>query len=114
MERTMISSLYPSPAPDIDEVHVCGWARTVRDSKAIGFIELNDGSCFKGVQIVFEQAGISNFAEIAKLNVGSSVRVTGRLVLTPEGRQPFEIHADSIEIEGESAAGYPLQKKKHS
>ncbi|MCL2486105.1 MAG: asparagine--tRNA ligase [Oscillospiraceae bacterium] len=98
----------------MDEVHVCGWARTVRDSKTIGFIELNDGSCFKGVQIVFEQSGISNFAEIAKLNVGSSVRVTGRLVLTPEGRQPFEIHADAIEIEGESAAGYPLQKKKHS
>ena len=91
-----------------------GWARTVRDSKTIGFIELNDGSSFKCVQIVFEDGKVDNFKEIAKLNVGSAVTVTGTVVLTPEMRQPFEIHAKEITVEGLSTPDYPLQKKRHS
>ena len=93
---------------------VCGWVKTIRVSKAIGFIELNDGTCFKNLQIVFEEDKVSNFAEISKLNVGSALYVKGEVVLTPEMRQPFEIHAKEIEIEGASPADYPLQKKRHS
>lgn len=99
---------------DGKEVTVSGWARTVRDSKTIGFIELNDGSSFKCVQIVFEDGKVDNFKEIAKLNVGSAVTVTGTVVLTPEMRQPFEIHAKEITVEGLSTPDYPLQKKRHS
>ena len=99
---------------DGKEVTVSGWARTVRDSKTIGFIELNDGSSFKCVQIVFEDGKVDNFKEIAKLNVGSAVTVTGTVVLTPEMRQPFEIHAKEITVEGLSPPDYPLQKKRHS
>ena len=95
-------------------VSVAGWVRTVRDSKAFGFIELNDGSCFKSTQIVFEEAKLDNYKQIAKLNVGASVRVEGKVVATPEMKQPFEIKADKIEIEGESTPDYPLQKKRHS
>ncbi len=95
-------------------VVVGGWARSIRDSKAFGFIDLNDGSCFKGVQIVFERENIVNYDEIAALNVGSAVVVTGTLVLTPENKQPFEIKAQSIEVEGESTPDYPLQKKRHT
>ncbi len=95
-------------------VSVAGWVRTVRDSKAFGFIELNDGSCFRSTQIVFEEAKLDNYKQIAKLNVGSSVRVEGKVVATPEMKQPFEIKADKIEIEGESTPDYPLQKKRHS
>lgn len=93
---------------------VCGWVKTIRSSKAIGFIELNDGTCFKNLQIVFEEDKVNNFADISKLNVGSSIYVKGKVVLTPEMRQPFEIHAEEIEVEGESPADYPLQKKRHS
>ena len=96
------------------EVSVSGWARTVRDSKTIGFIELNDGSSFKCVQIVFEEGKVDNFKEIAKLNVGAAVTVRGTVVLTPEMRQPFEIHAKEITVEGLSTPDYPLQKKRHS
>ena len=95
-------------------VTVCGWAKTIRDSKVFGFIELNDGSCFKSLQIVFEQGVIDNFDEIAKLNVGSALVVTGKVVLTPENKQPLEIKAKKIEIEGKSTPDYPLQKKRHS
>ncbi len=95
-------------------VVVGGWARSIRDSKAFGFIDLNDGSFFKGVQIVFERENIQNYDEIASLNVGSAVVVTGTLVLTPENKQPFEIKAQSIEVEGESTPDYPLQKKRHT
>ena len=95
-------------------VIVCGWVRTLRDSKALGFIELNDGSCFKGLQVVFEEGKIDNFKEVAKYNVGSAIVVTGEVVLTPEAKQPYEIHAASIVLEGASTADYPLQKKRHS
>ena len=96
------------------KITVMGWAKTIRDSKAFGFIELNDGSCFKNVQIVFEREKIANYDEIAHQNVGCSLIVEGTLVLTPEAKQPFEIKAEAIEVEGASTPDYPLQKKRHS
>ena len=96
------------------KVVVAGWVKTLRDSKAFGFIELNDGSCFKNVQVVFEREKIENYDEIARQNVGASLIVTGTLVLTPEARQPFEIKAENVKVEGASSPDYPLQKKRHS
>ena len=90
MERLEIKKLFESPEIYADKtVTVYGWIRTLRDSKAIGFIELNDGSCFKHVQIVFEAAKLENYKDIAKLNVGAAVKVTGTLLLTPQANQPF-------------------------
>ncbi|MBR3804650.1 MAG: asparagine--tRNA ligase [Clostridia bacterium] len=96
------------------EVTVAGWARTIRDSKAFGFIELNDGSFFKSVQIVFERAKVGNYDEIAKQNVGASLIIKGKVILTPDAKQPFEINASEIAVEGTSTPDYPLQKKRHS
>ena len=93
------------------EVTVAGWAKTIRDSKAFGFIELNDGSCFKNTQIVFERANLENYDEIAKENVGCALIVTGKVELTPENKQPYEIKAAKIVVEGKSTPDYPLQKK---
>ena len=95
-------------------ITVAGWARTIRDSKAFGFIELNDGSCFKSTQIVFERANLENYDEIASQNVGAALIVTGKVELTPENKQPYEIKAESIKIEGQSTPDYPLQKKRHT
>ncbi len=115
MTRTRISAIWKTPEAFTQEpVTVCGWARTVRDQKNFGFIELNDGSAFKGVQVVFERAFLDNYDEIAKLNVGAALIVEGDLVLTPEAKQPFEIKAKSIQVEGVSAPDYPLQKKRHT
>ena len=115
MERIEIKKLFDGADAYADQsVTVCGWVRTLRDSKAIGFIEINDGSCFKGVQIVFEAAKLANYKDIAKLNVGSAIKVTGKLILTPTANQPFEINADEISVEGFSTPDYPLQKKRHS
>jgi len=114
MNRTAIASLYADPLREHGTIQLCGWVRTIRDSKAIGFIELHDGSCFKGIQVVFEQERLANFHQIAKLNVGAAIRVCGQLVLTPQAKQPFELHAHTVHIEGQSSATYPLQKKKHS
>lgn len=115
MKRDLIRSFYEdTPSFGGKQVTVGGWARSVRDSKAFGFLDLNDGSCFKGVQVVFERERIENYDEIAKLNVGSAVVVTGTLVLTPEAKQPFEIKASEIAVEGTSTPDYPLQKKRHS
>lgn len=115
MERIEIKKLFEGADAYADQsVTVCGWVRTLRDSKAIGFIEINDGSCFKGVQIVFEAAKLANYKDIAKLNVGSAIKVTGKLILTPNANQPFEINADEISVEGFSTPDYPLQKKRHS
>ena len=115
MDRLMIKQLFAESDRYADKtVTVCGWARTIRDSKAFGFVELNDGSCFKSLQIVFEQNVIPNFDEIAKLNVGSALVVTGRVVLTPQNKQPLEIKATEIYVEGKSTPDYPLQKKRHS
>ena len=96
------------------EVKVSGWIRTIRDAKNFGFIELNDGTFFKSVQVVFENEKIDNYKEIAKQNVGAALTVCGILELTPEAKQPFEIKAASIVVEGTSAPEYPLQKKRHS
>jgi len=115
MKRTEIAALYSDIAKYKDSViTVYGWARTIRDSKALGFIDLNDGSCFKGVQIVFEADKINNFSEIASQNVGVALKVTGLVLETPEAKQPFEIHAQEISVEGASSPDYPLQKKRHS
>ena len=115
MERIEIKKLFDGADAYADQsVTVCGWVRTLRDSKAIGFIEINDGSCFKGVQIVFEAAKLANYKDIAKLNVGSAIKVTGKLILTPNANQPFEINADEISVAGFSTPDYPLQKKRHS
>lgn len=95
------------------EVALEGWVKTVRDSKSFGFIELNDGSFFKNVQIVFDN-NLDNFEEICKLTICSSIKVIGNVVLTPDAKQPFEIHATNVEIQNLCAQDYPLQKKKHS
>ncbi len=95
-------------------VTVCGWAKTIRDSKSFGFIELNDGSYFKNCQIVFDREKVANYDEIAKQNVGACLMVNGTLILTPENKQPFEINADEITVLGTSTPDYPLQKKRHS
>lgn len=95
-------------------IMVKGWVRTIRDSKSVGFIELNDGSFFKKLQIVFEREVLDNYDDIAKLTSGSSIRAEGEIVETPGARQPFELKAKEIEIEGKSEPDYPLQKKRHS
>ncbi len=112
MDRLEIAKLYKTP--EEKEVTVAGWIKTIRDSKALGFIELNDGSSFRNLQIVFEDSKIDNFKEIAKLNVGSAIVVRGNVILTPQAKQPLEVHAKEILIEGPSSPDYPLQKKRHS
>ncbi len=115
MKRTEIREIYASPESFAEkQVTVAGWVRTIRDSKALGFIELNDGSCFKGIQVVFESEKLANYKEIASQNSGAALVVKGKILLTPESKQPFEINADEIEIEGTSAPDYPMQKKRHS
>ena len=115
MKRTEIAKLYAAPEAYVGApVTVCGWIRTNRDSKTLGFMDVNDGSCFKGVQVVFQADKVADFAAVAKLNVGTAVVVTGDLILTPEAKQPFEINATSVEVEGASTPDYPLQKKRHS
>ncbi len=115
MERICIRELYVRPGDFAgQEITVAGWARTIRDLKSFGFLELNDGSCFKGLQVVFEDGVVDNFKDVARQNVGASFVVKGSFVLTPEAKQPFELKASSIELEGASAPEYPLQKKRHT
>lgn len=109
-----IRELFTNAQTDGAEVSVNGWVRTLRVSKNFGFIELNDGSYFKNLQVVIEADKLDNFAELSKQNVGAALRVKGVLALTPEAKQPFEVKAESVEIEGVSAPEYPLQKKRHS
>ena len=114
MKKLVIKELYKNTDNYISkEITLEGWVRTVRDSKTFGFIEINDGTFFKNVQIVFTDK-LSNFNEICKLTISSSIKVTGTLVKTENAKQPFEIQATSIEIESLSDSTYPLQKKKHS
>ncbi|MCL2425618.1 MAG: asparagine--tRNA ligase [Oscillospiraceae bacterium] len=96
------------------QVTVSGWARSIRDMKAYGFIDLNDGTSFKGVQIVLEENNVPNFKDIVKQNVGAALVITGTLKITDGAKQPFEIVANEIIVEGESTPEYPLQKKRHS
>ena len=115
MKDMSIRELYRSQLTEgIAEISVSGWVRTVRDSKAFGFIELNDGTFFKNLQIVLEDGLTENFADAVKITLGSAIRATGELVLTPGMKQPFELKAKKVEVVGPCAADYPLQKKRHS
>ena len=115
MKRQKISGIYADAAAlGGQSIKVCGWVRTVRDMKNFGFIELNDGSCLKSLQVVFERETLANYDEIAHQNVGAALIVTGTLVLTPGAKQPFELKAAEIFVEGVSTPDYPLQKKRHS
>ena len=113
MEKLDIKKIYENPnAYENKLVKVAGWVRSARGGKTFGFLDLNDGSCFKGVQVVFDADKIENFDEVSKLNTGSSVVAEGTLILTPEARQPFEIQAKGVEILSATDETYPLQKKK--
>jgi asparaginyl-tRNA synthetase len=114
MKQTLVKDLYRNTENYIDQqVQISGWIRTIRDSKTFGFIEINDGSFFKGVQIVFDDS-LENYKEIAKLPISSSLKVEGDFIYTPQAKQPFEIKATNIEIAGTSNVDYPLQKKRHT
>ena len=115
MERVKIASVFAdSDVLGGKEITVCGWARTIRDMKTFGFIELNDGSCFRNLQIVLDANELANYKEIAAQNVGAALIVRGTVVLTPEAKQPLEVKAAEICVEGKSTPEYPLQKKRHS
>ena len=114
MDFTTVKELYRNSDAYIGkEIKVGGWVRSIRDSKTFGFIVLHDGSFFETLQIVYSDA-LANFADISKLNVGAAVVVEGTLVATPKAKQPFEIQAASVEVEGTSTPDYPMQKKRHS
>ena len=114
MDLVEIRELYRNKEQYYDKkVTVGGWVRSVRDSKTFGFIVLNDGTFFEPLQIVYGDK-LDNFAEINKINVGAALIVTGTLVATPQAKQPFEIQADEVVIEGASTPDYPLQKKRHT
>ena len=113
MDLVTIRELYKKQENYIDKkVTVGGWVRSIRDSKTFGFIVVNDGTFFNPLQVVYSDR-LDNFAEVSKLNVGAAIIVTGTLVATPQAKQPFEIQADSVDVEGASAPDYPLQKKRH-
>jgi asparaginyl-tRNA synthetase len=115
MEKKTIKQLYKETKSALNQmIQISGWVRTIRASKAFGFIEINDGSFFNNLQVVFEEEKLLNFKEISKLNVGSAITIEGELVETPEAKQPFELKASNIVIEGTSLPEYPLQKKRHS
>ena len=115
MKRTEIVDILKNTEKfDKETVTVCGWVRTIRQSKNIAFMEINDGSGFKGLQVVLESETLSNFDEIISQNVGAAVSVEGILVATPEMKQPCELQAKAIVVEGASSPDYPLQKKRHS
>lgn len=115
MDLITVKEIYRQQEKWIDqEVTLGGWVRTMRVSKNFGFIELNDGSFFKNIQVVYEAEILENYNEISKLGVGAAIIVKGKLVATPQAKQPFEIKAAVIEIEGACSPDYPLQKKRHS
>lgn len=114
MKRTEIKKLYESNAENGSEVTVCGWVKSVRVSKGLAFLSISDGSCFKPLQIVAESEKISDFDEISHINTGAAVSVSGKIVLTPNAKQPLEVNAQSVTVEGASTPDYPLQKKAHS
>lgn len=114
MELVTVKELYRNQQDYIGKaVQVGGWLRSIRDSKSFGFLVLNDGTFFETLQVVYHDT-MDNFAEISKLNVGAAVIVKGTLVATPDAKQPFEIQAEQVEVEGYSSPDYPLQKKRHS
>lgn len=113
--KTTVKAIFASPEQFADnEICISGWVRTIRSSNVFGFIEINDGTFFKNIQVVFEANNIENYKEIASVNVGAALNIKGTLVLTPDAKQAFEIKAAEIDIEGASTPDYPLQKKRHS
>ncbi|CUQ23075.1 asparagine--tRNA ligase [Clostridium baratii] len=113
-KNILVKSLYRNTSEYLNkEVSITGWIRTLRASNAFGFIEINDGSFFKNIQVVFDN-NLSNFKEISKLPISSSLKIVGTLVETPNAKQPFEIQAKEVIIEGMSDSDYPLQKKRHT
>ena len=113
--KTLVKDIFKNPEMYAErEIKVSGWVRTLRSSNVFGFIELNDGTFFKSIQVVFESEFLENYKEIASQNVGAALNVVGTLVLTPEAKQPFEIKAKAIDVEGTSTPDYPLQKKRHT
>ena len=109
MKYTKIAAVFAGKeALDGQPITVGGWARTIRDMKNFAFIELNDGSCMKNLQVVMESGTLENYREIAAQNVGAALIVTGKVVLTPEAKQPLELKAEKIEVEGVSSPDYPL------
>ena len=114
MELVTVKELYKHREQYLDkEITVGGWIRSIRDSKTFGFIVVNDGTFFETLQVVYHDT-MENFADISKLNVGAAIIVKGTLVATPQAKQPFEIQATEVVVEGASAPDYPLQKKRHS
>ncbi|MBO5101210.1 MAG: asparagine--tRNA ligase [Clostridia bacterium] len=115
MKRELIRQIYESPESFGGKtVTIGGWVRNLRDSKAFGFIDLNDGSYFKSIQVVFEREIVNNYDEIAAMNVGAALVVSGVVELTPGAKQPFELKAREIKVEGTSTPDYPLQPKRHT
>ncbi|MBQ9621337.1 MAG: asparagine--tRNA ligase, partial [Atopobiaceae bacterium] len=115
MEHTTIARLFAdSQTLGGTTVTVCGWVRSIRDMKNFGFVMLNDGSCFKDLQVVMARETLANYDEIASQGISSALIVTGELKLTPDAPQPFELQASEIVVEGGSAEDYPLQKKRTS
>ena len=116
MAVTLVKELFTcTPAENVRDITVSGWVRTMRESKSFAFVELNDGTYFRNLQVVLEEGRLNNYREIVKgISVGAAVEFTGELVLTPEMKQPFELKADCATIVGESPSDYPLQKKRHT
>ena len=113
MEKVLVRQLFRQTPADGAHLLVSGWVRTVRDSKAFAFIELNDGSFFKNLQIVLDES-VPDFREVVKVTLGSAIEVEGTLKLTPEAKQPFELKASRVTVVGMAEADYPLQKKRHT
>ena len=111
--RKLFFDFYDNNLKDDTDVILEGWVRSHRNNGSVGFIEFNDGSYFKNIQLVYDK-DIKDFEKISKVKYGSSIQVKGKIKLTPEMKQPFEIHVDSVVVLGDCAEDYPLQKKKHS
>ncbi len=115
MKDTLVKEIFADPEKfSGKEIKIKGWVRTNRSSNKFGFAEVNDGTCFQNVQIVYEKDSLENYDEIAKLSIAAAVCVSGHLMLTPESKQPFEIQSNQIVVEGASDPDYPLQKKRHT
>lgn len=115
MNRTTIADLFAnSQALGDQRIVVAGWVRSIRDMKKMAFVTINDGSCFNSLQVVLDRATFADYDAIAAQNVGAALVVSGTLVLTPEAKQPFELRAEKVDVEGSSAPDYPLQKKRHT
>ncbi len=115
MEKTTVRQLFDSSNEYLErEIEVKGWIRSNRDQKSFGFIALNDGTHFNAVQVVYEKELLTDYDRIARLNTGSAISVSGTLVLTPEAKQPFEIKASAVTLEGDAPPDYPIQPKRHS